>query len=485
MESERPDESKIKAQVRKDRTKKQQTNGKDHGADAGLLQYLCTDYGNAQRLIALHGDKLRYCHERKKWLCWDSRYWEPDITGYARLLMRETMSEFLTQAVSTGNKDYIKFAVSSLFRNGLGNGLAVAEAEREIVIKTTELDTNPWLLNCLNGTLDLQTGKLREHRREDYITKLVRVNYNPAATCPRWLQFLNEILDPGLIEYLQRCLGYSLTGVTSEKAVFVLHGKHDAGKSTLLTVFREILGDYSTVINIDTVMSKAHETSNTQADLANLNGARFGQTSEAAKDQRLSISKLKAITQGMGLITAVRKYENPITFAETHKLWIDTNPLPAIKEVEDQATFSRLHPIPFTKTIEPERIDRGLKEKLQAESEGILAWAVVGCLTWKVKGLEKPELVKRATDGWKAENDNVSQFIDEMCERGGPFTCPTTPLYNAYKQWCDRSGEPFVIHKEFSTRMKNKGFEIGHGKYGNVFEGLRLRRANEDVEEDR
>lgn len=472
---------KLKAQRKKT---KQQTNGKDHGADTGLLQYLCTDYGNAQRLIALHGDKIRYSHDRKKWLVWEDGRWEPDGTGHARLLMRETMSEFLTQAVSTGNKDYIKFAVSSLFAKGVENGLKIAQPE--IFIEADKLDTHPYLINFLNGTLDLKTGVLREHNREDYLTKLIHYNYNPDAKCPLWEQFIREILDPELIDYVQRCFGYSLAGVTSEKAVFVLWGKRDAGKSTLLTTFRELIREYATVINIDTVMSKAHETSNTLADLADLNGVRFAQTSEAEKDQRLSVSKLKAITQGMGMIRAARKYENPISFPETHKLWIDTNDKPQIRDVDDQATFSRLHPIPFTKTIDPAKIDRELKEKLQStEAEGILAWAVAGALQWRKFGLTKPKIVSEATENWKSENDNVSQFICEMCEQGYSFTSPSTPLYNAYKQWCDRVGEHFINHKEFSTRMKNKGFEIGHGKYGNVFQGLRMRRSDEHVEEDR
>ncbi len=471
----------IREQLRKEQEAKQKTNGKAHvnghaaGIEAGnLLSYTCSDSGNSQRLIALHGEELRYSYERNKWFAWDEDRWKPDISGKHTALALSAMTEFLKQAHGT---ELWKFALQSLNANRISNLLTLAQPQ--LSIQSQELDSHPYLLNVLNGTLDLSTGVLRQHNREDYITKLVHVNYNPTATCPQWIRFLGEILDPALHGYIQRCFGYSLTGVTSEKAVFILHGKRDAGKSTLLTTFRELIHEYSTMINIDALMSRTHESANQLADLADLCGARFVQTSEAEKDQRLSPSRLKAITQGMGQIKATRKYENPIIFSETHKLWIDTNDKPQIKNVEDQAIFSRLHPIPFPRTVE--KIDRKLREKFQAEFEGILAWAIAGALDWKTLGLDKPALVADATEAWKSENDIVEGFIVERCERGDAFTVPASALYSAYRAWAEKSGEHTIIsNKEFVARMKDRGHTHDHSRTGWRYSGLRLSVTDED-----
>jgi putative DNA primase/helicase len=333
----------------------------------------------------------------------------------------------------------------------------------------------------MNGTLELDTGKLRPHSREDYLTKLVHVDYTPDAQCPRWLTFLKEILGEHLVDYIQRALGYSLTGSTTEKAVFILCGKPDAGKSTLLATFRELIHEFAVVIQAATLMSRAQESNNALADLADLRGARFVHTSECERDQRLSQSRLKAITQGSGsLIKATRKFENPITFPETHKLWLDTNDLPRIKEVDDQATFNRLHTIPFPKSIPKEKIDKTLGEKLKAESEGILAWAVQGAQEYCKHGLGKPAKIADATENWRAQNDNIARFLEERCECGDAFSVAGSVLYGAYHYWCEQSGERFISSsQEFSQRLTDRGYTKSHGKKGTQYHGLRVKDADE------
>ncbi len=265
-------------------------------------------------------------------------------------------------------------------------------AECELVITPDKLDTHPFLLNFLNGMIDLETGALLPHDPERFITKLVHYNYNPQAACPLFLSFIARIMGnhpdaseaeldraERMVAYLQRAFGYTLTGTTEEKAVFVPFGAGNNGKTTLLATFLHLLEEYAVLLQVDTLMVR-QESNNTQADLADLRGARFVMTSETEEGQRLSQGKLKRITQGMGKIKAVRKYENPIEFPETHKLWMDTNSKPVIRAADDQATFNRLHPIPFTVTIPAEEIDKSLPRKLLAEAEGILAWAVAGAM---------------------------------------------------------------------------------------------------------
>lgn len=441
-----------------------------------MLSYMRNDYGNSQRLAALYGDDMKYCHQMKKWLVFEGRRWKPDTTGEAYRLAKKAMVEFAKEAFDTTNEDLQKFAVGSLNERQITHLLILAQSE--IYVEAHQLDAHPMLLNTLNGTVELDTGKLRPHRREDYLTKLVHVEYQPEAQCPRWLQFLREVLDEGLLDYVQRALGYSLTGVTIEKAVFALHGPGNSGKTTLLATFRELIAEYAVVIQADTLMSRVHDTNNTQADLCDLRGARFAHTSECEASQRLSQSRLKAITQGMGSIKATRKYENPITFSESHKLWLDTNEKPAIKNVDDDATFNRLHPIPFLRSVPKEDIDHELGDKLKTEAEGILAWSVVGAKAWCERGLDKPPEVEAATEQWRAENDNIGNFIEECCVVGDCVSARAGQFYAAYKRWVEASGEKVVASdREFSARMVARGFAKKDDKKGRYYDGVGIREG--------
>jgi putative DNA primase/helicase len=240
------------------------------------------------------------------------------------------MLEFLRQAINSKSEAAEKFASGCLDARRIANMLSMAESD--LFVRPCELDQNPDLLNFTNGTVDLRTSELRQHDRADLITKLAHYKYLPQAQCERWQAFLNQVMggDPDahgreferarrMAKYVQRALGYSMTGHTIEKAVFVLFGEGDNGKSTMLSTFRRLIEEYSVLLQVDTLMVR-QESNNTQADLADLRGARFVQTSETEEGQRLAQGKLRRITQGMGKIKAARKYENPIEFAETHKL---------------------------------------------------------------------------------------------------------------------------------------------------------------------
>jgi len=312
-----------------------------------LLTQLLNDTGNADRLIAFRGTELRYCPAIRKWLVWDGRRWAVDDKGAIRRAAKQTMLECLTQAAHADHEKLQKFAYGSLDARPINSMIALAECE--LVITPDQLDTHPFLLNFLNGTLDLRTGELQPHDQKQYLTKLVHHNYKPQAECSLFLSFLGRIMgghadasEPELdradrmVEYLQRALGYSMTGTTEEKAVFVPFGTGNNGKTTLLSTFLQLLEEYAVLLQVDTLMVRA-ESNNTQADLADLRGARFVMTSETEEGQRLAQGKLKRITQGMGKIKATRKYENPIEFPETHKLWMDTNSKPLIRAADDQA----------------------------------------------------------------------------------------------------------------------------------------------------
>jgi putative DNA primase/helicase len=452
-----------------------------------LTDHLYNDHGNACRLIAVHGDNLRYCHAFKKWLVWDGIRWAIDDTDQARRLAKNAMLEFLRQTVdkNAGEKAE-KFARGSLDVRRITSMLSMAESEN--YVRPSELDTDPYLLNFLNGTVDLRTATLRPHDRKDFITKLIHYDYRPDANCELWRIFLEQMMGggpdaseggrqsaPRLTDYLQRALGYSLTGCTIEKAVFVLFGGGDNGKSTMLSTFRQLVEEYAVLLQVDTLMVR-QESNNTQADLADLRGARFVQTSETEEGQRLAQGKLKRITQGMGKIKAVRKYENPIEFPETHKLWIDTNRKPSIRDADDRATFNRLHPIPFMVKIT--KIDREMPAKLLREAEGILAWAVAGAQLWHESGLCRPAEIDAARDQWRSEMDQIGRFIEDRCMKGQSCRGPASALYAEYKCWAENNGEREVMTlTAFGLKLGDRGFTKEDTNRGIVYLGLGLKAS--------
>jgi P4 family phage/plasmid primase-like protien len=433
--------------------------------EPNLLRYLQNDHGNAERLIAVYGDVLRFCHPMKKWLVWDGRRWVIDVNKRAHKFAKLTMLEYLQQSVKAESEKHGKFAQKSLDTKCI-NAL-LESAQSEIYVELDQLDTHPYLLNCTNGIVDLRTGMLLPHDPTLYITKLVHFDFNPDAICPTWKSFLYRIMGleensdraERLVRWLQKAFGYSITSITSEKAVFVCWGPTDAGKSTMLSNFRSIVDEYSGLLQIDTLMIRREETNASLADLADLRGCRFIQTSETEKGQRLAEGKLKRISQGTGKIKACRKYENPIQFVETHKLWIDANHKPRVKG-NDGATWNRLYPIPFTVQIPKKEQDRHLAEKLLAEAEGVLAWTIAGAIRWYAEGLGKPEEIEAANREWKADEDTQGKFIAECIEPGESDT-EAARVYSVYRWWCEKNGEKPDTATAFGRGMTDQDYSRG------------------------
>jgi len=442
------------------------------------------DVGNAQRVVALHGEKIRFCPELQKWLVWDARRWRIDDADRVRVLAQETMTEFGIQAVKANSESLIKFAAGCRRSARITN--ALREAQPHVTVWASELDTDPWLLNFQNGTVDLQTGAVLAHDPKHFITKLIEHDYNPAAACPLFFRFLERITGGGpdastadrersdrLMLFLQRAFGYSLTGLTIEKAVFLLYGPHDNGKSTLLALFLKLLGPYAVLLQIESLMVRQQESNNSQADLADLKGARFVMTSETEDGQRLAEGKLKRITQGTGKIKAARKFENPITFAESHKMWMDCNFLPVLRGT-DEAIWRRLRTIPFNVVIPADEQDRQLSTKMLAEAEGILAWAVQGAIDWSRHGLPATAEVEQVARNWKRDADQVGRFLESCCTTAPNAQVRANELYAAYKRWGEDAGERTETEKRFSERLAEREFEKSRTNRGMVYVGIGL-----------
>lgn len=458
------------------------TGHNSNGRTTSLLEFERHDAANAERFVAVYGDRLRYCHPMKSWLCFDDRRWAVDRSEMVVRHAKAVLVEYIRQASDEDDEDHSKWARKSMDAPRISAMLKLAQPD--LAITPDKLDANPDALNFLNGTLNLRTGELRPHRAGDFITKLVHHRYDRAAKCPRFRAFLSRIMGAHpdasegeldradrLCDYLQVAIGYSVTGHTTEKTVFVPHGGGNNGKTTLQATVAGCIPEYSSYLQVDTLMTR-QENNNSQSDLADLRGARFVQTSETEDGQRLAQGKLKRITQGMGKIKAVRKYENPIEFPETHKLWMDTNRKPIIRDADDNATFNRLHPIPFTVSIPEHEIDRELPSKLMLEGEGILAWICEGARRWYVEGLKRPPEVERARETWREESDQTGRFITDCCLENQSAETKASLLYSEYRKWCADNGEREVTMTAFGRRLEARGFSKTRNMNGIHYRGL-------------
>ena len=356
-----------------------------------------TDVANAERFVERCGGNLHYCAAWKKWLVWDGRRWEIDRTGNVNERAKGVLCEMrkMIKLIPDPEEKYAKHVRRSCNNSGFKAMIELALTIRGIPVTAEQLDADPWVLNCPNGTIDLRTGEPRKHRREDLLTKLIRVEYDPDAKCPVFDAFLARIMrgNTALMEYIQRVVGYCLTGDVGEKAMFVLYGDGNNGKTTFLEAIRNVLADYAGQVPIQSLMKKKWDEG-IPNDIAQLKGKRFVTSSETESGQELAVAKIKNLV-GLATLQARYLYAEFFEFAPTFKVFMDCNHKPVIRG-HDPAIWNRLKFIPFTVTIPDAEIDREMGAKLRAEAPGILAWAVRGCLEWQLRGLDEPQEVRQA-----------------------------------------------------------------------------------------
>lgn len=422
-----------------------------------------TDLGNARRFLIAHGPDLRYCHPLQRWFVWDDRRWKEDLTGEVVSRAKDTVRAMYAEAAAEEDdrrrKDLAKHALRSEAAPKIRAMVELLKTEPGIPILPEELDRDPWLLNCQNGTLDLRTGELRPHNPADLLTKVVPVAYDPNATCPEWFRFLDRIMAgrAGLVTFLQRAVGYSLTGLTDERVLFILYGSGANGKSTFLETVALLLGDYAMRTTTETLL--ARERDSVPNDVARLRGARFAYASEAEEGRRLAEARIKDLTGG-DTITARFLHQEWFEFRPEFTLFLGTNHRPVVRGT-DAAIWDRIRLIPFDVRIpESERLPRReLMARFQAELPGILAWCVRGCLEWQEHGLGMPTEVREATGAYRAEMDVLAQFLDECCIVNPLAKAKAGDLYRAYAEWCEANGERPLAQRNFGMRLTERGFE--------------------------
>lgn len=439
-----------------------------------LAGYPLNDLGNAMRLIVSHGTALRYV-VGIGWHVWDDRRYkiDPGLID-ARKLAHETAREMLTQAFdiraitekkTKARDQIIKFAINS------GNTTRImgmlSQAEPHLAADADDLDKNPLLLNCLNGTVDLRTGEMRPHAQADLLTKLCGADYDPDAECPMWLRFLLEIFDGDtqLVAFMQRAIGYSLTGLTSEQVIFILHGSGSNGKSVLIETIAAVLEDYVNRSPAETWISKSNNSPTN--DIAALAGARFVSVIETEHEKQLAEALVKQATGGDAM-TARFHYKEFFTFIPKFKLWLATNHKPRIRG-SDYAIWRRILLLPFTVTfVDANKLSDGqkvkdseLKNKLSAEFPGILAWMIRGCVAWQEGGLQPPSAVVHATESYQDSQDNVSGFIRDNCYLSRGLECAVKLLHAGYENWCSENDEEPVKLGAFGKNLDERGYPAG------------------------
>ncbi len=440
-----------------------------------------TDIGNGQRFAQQHRQWVRYCWPWRSWLLWTGTHWRRDPGDGILELAKATVRAIYLEAGGGANPDdrerLAKWAVKSENEKLLRSMLALAQSEPGIPVLPDQLDTDPWALNVENGTVDLRTGELRPHRREDLITKLVPVAYDRAALCPTWLAVLARIFDnrAELVAFLQRGFGYSLTGDCSEQCLFIFYGGGANGKTTLLTTAVTMLGDYAVSTRPESLMVKRGDI--IPNDVARLKGARLVIAVEAEAGQRMAEGLVKQMS-GQDRMTARFLHQEFFDFTPTFKIFLATNHKPLIRDTT-HAMWRRVRLVPFTVTIPDNEQDRHLPDKLRAEWPGILAWAVQGCLAWQRDGLGLPEEVKAATDDYRREMDVLGAFLSERCvieEAEEAATCGARALYEIYNSWAYQGGEKKPLSETtFNLRLAERGLTKKKTNKGQVWLGLRLR----------
>jgi putative DNA primase/helicase len=447
--------------------------GREQDDDSAPPHFRLTGGGNAERLIYLHGRDLRYVHPWKQWLVWDGRRFSPDNTGDLMRRAKDTVlsmyAEVETLTDPARRRAAANHAIKSDSERLMREMINLARAY--VPALPHQLDADPWKLTVANKTIDLRSGIALPHSRKDLITKLAPVMFDASATCPQWVTFLENVFrgDKDLVAFVQRAIGYSLTGDTGEQVLFLLHGAGANGKSTLVRTLLALLGDYGQQADFSTFLERRSE--GPRNDLARLPGSRLVAAIEAEGNRRLAESLVKQLTGG-DAIAARKLFSEFFEFTPQFKLWLAANHKPVIHGT-DQAMWRRIRLIPFNVTVPEDRRDPELPQKLRAELPGILRWAIDGCVAWQKERLGVPPAVREATSSYRTEMDDLAGFLEECCEAGQEYRVGAGPLYEAYRTWCGHTGDQPLSQKLFGKTLTERGYHrVKSGTY--AWFGLRL-----------
>lgn len=439
------------------------------------------DTGNANRFIDRYGDHYKFSYIMNKFYVYDGTKWATDDRGAIRQLIDEMIESMKHEKLIVPDnasadeieeahdkfRDFIKKTRGTQSKKNIMN-----ELMHRRPVTPDDFDKDNMLLNVENGYIDLVSRELLPHDIDKMFSQKANTDYSDKMQPAVWMDFLNDIFngDKEVIRYIQKALGYSLTGSTREQIMFILHGKGRNGKSIFVETISEILGDYSNNMQAKTLMVKKNDSVNT--DIARLSKARFVTSSEPNEGFRFDEGLIKQITGG-DKVTARFLYAEEFEYTPRFKIWVSTNHKPIITGTDD-GIWRRLVLIPFEVQIPEEKVDKDLKYKLLREAPAILNWISEGAYMWMREGLKMPDKLKKASEGYRNEMDVVESFIQENCERveQKEFT-KANDLYPVYAAWADDNGEYKMDSKKFGQKMKEK-FDWKRRNYGVVYFGIKI-----------
>lgn len=432
--------------------------------DKPKRKFKLTEMGNAERIAYEYGHVIKFINDIG-WFIWDGKRWKVDTKKEIERITAKVLRS-LSKSDDEAEAKWSRMCERRNIRmNSIKDLMPLVPGER------TDFDRHKFLFNVENGIVDLKTGKLLQHDRELGLTKITNIAFDENAKCPEWLKFLNQIFlgDQALVEYMQRLIGYSLTGDISEQIMMFLVGGGSNGKSTFINTIKDLMGDYGKQAKSDTFIKKKETGANN--DIARLVGSRFVSAIESEEGEKLADSFVKQITGGEPVLARFLRQEF-FEFIPEFKVFFTTNHKPIIGGL-DEGIWRRVKLIPFNLSLPAHKRDKRLPEKLSLEMPGILNWAIEGCMKWQQDGLKEPKVVAEATGKYKDDMDILAPFLDEVCyveeRENESIMIEAKELYNVYERWCFNSGERSLGNRSFYRMLETKGFGKTKGTGNKTF----------------
>lgn len=425
------------------------TPGKRSDKKAAAPSFLCTDIGNAERLVYYNHHRLRYCWPTKQWYVWDGRRWSPD-EGAVHRLAKQVAKDIIKEHAKDedAEKRISKWFVESQSVRAVNAMIDLARSDARIQVRVDEFDDDPNFLNCANGVLHLPSGKLHPHNPCYMLTKMVPCDYVLGATDAKFDQLLAHVGqdDAELTAFIRRAFGYSISGGNSEEVSFFAYGPTQTGKSTLLEAVGATLGDYSKAIDSETLMQMARASNGPRDDVARLSDARFVYAVETEKDRKLAVALFKKLFGG-DQITARALYGKTFQFLPGFNMWLAFNDPPQV-DAADDAMWRRILRVPFDKPVPTAAKDKSLKTYFRNPKNAgsaILAWLVAGYQEWQRDGLNPPERVMHETQSYRQSQDTFALWLADSATLEPTGWTDSDTLYTDYMQWCQQCGSGKLI----------------------------------------
>jgi putative DNA primase/helicase len=440
-----------------------------------------TELGYAHRLIHVYGDRLRYVPAWRRWLIWDGQRWAHDGTGqsarWAKVIARRLTTDALAEPGEQERKAALALARRGESSAAIRGVLTLASTAEGIAVTPDDLDADPFLLNCANGTLDLRTGQLGEHDPAHLLTKMTRAAYDPGAAGSEFAKFLERVQPSSdMRRYLAQLTGHALEGRVVTHILPIHYGVGANGKSTYIDAVVDALGDYGDAADPELLTARdfaAHPTG-----VADLYGLRLAVLHESDHGRRLAEGTVKRLTGGDRL-KARRMREDFWHFEPSHTFAMLTNHKPVISGT-DEGVWRRVVLVPWDVVIAKEERDEQLGDRIKLELDAVLAHLVAGCLDWRANGFAEPDQVVKATAAYRAESDALARFIGQRCLTGPHWRIRSSELFTAWQKWCGAEGEEPGSQTAFSTDLTNRGFDKKHTEAGKFWTGLGLAGDGDD-----